>query len=1532
MSVAGRRSNEGDEYQLCVALHWLIQLLEDDSICAIQVDSTGVPGQSFSVTVDDIVVLYNSGFARFIQAKKNQPKHGAWSLSDQELQKELIKARNQLESCDDSIVEFYSRSPFGALKALAEECNRFPDFLAFQRDAPKNQSNSLKRLAKILERSHETTFNLVQRFNFGPTYEFDDWDRENNKNLERLVPNASLAKLVLERYLGSHEACLRDARPLITREDVWAALEEKGLSPTPRRSEIEILATFKDASKIGRHWLCTVDGKKIPRVELNQLLGLIEQGSRTILLTDRPGSGKTCLLLDLADQLETGESPYGLLFIKGDQFTGIDCEQDLVDRGLPEDIVGQCARLAGFRRVVVVIDSLDVLSLSRQHSALKVLLGLMDRLERIEWVTVIAACRNFDLQYDPLLRGRSWQQTVHLQPFDFETVVKPFLICWEIDPSSLSTELRQLLQIPQHLRIYGKLAKLGKGLSPTSAYELYDSFIEEVVVRNPLLGDQAMVALQGMADHLMQKRSQFCNKVSFEAGEDVVRHLISLEVLWDPTPVSLSFSHQTLADCLVVHSTLAKNKTLVEFILDHPQLPFIRPAVRAFFFFLRAHQVDTFRKQVWQVLSHNEIAYHVKRLICESMAEVVPAEDDWPLLRRIFQQQPDLFRRLLARIEEGSWFNFLKQYWLGEAQASENREDWLRQFCWKLGIWVNQYPTEVITLWREAITSQGTNRRNIIENIVRDLVKFEAWNAEGIPELLGRLVEFGGDEYSLLGKVLSRWVQSDNSGDDLLWKYITRNVSPEDASRLDIGNQLHCKPHKFHQENFLVERLKQSDELLNLALRSIECWSNSNTAEYKGNTLRTGFLWSTSWKLKHTQQDSYHADDLTILLMGLEKALKHRSHQNDAWWQKNEPHLRTTTDAALRYLAIQAYKESVQTNISGVESQLQDKVLFQWEELNHELGELMQVSYPCISKSAQATNQTVILSLVTDQPNYIEKYRLSSWIISVSREVYDLLIWIPPIFRTPEAQFHINDWQDEFGCSQPSPDISVWGGVVMPPLSVEALIKLSDESLFRLLRYYEQCPNRNPFDRDMIGGFREVVGVVREASSLHPERFLKVFSFIATNLDQDYLHAVVEGIANHLRYRFGSLSPSSGDTWKPVDPLLDEIALATTLIKLLEQYSVIWKNGKTVSHALQACCDVLDDSKSADRLTLLLFWVHSRVPDDEHVSISDSERELVSRAINSSRGVAAESAMTLCNRLLEKGQPLPELLPCLLHHFARDSAIYVRVPILKQLPFLMYKWPDLGWRLLDDVFHEPQPRLWQYAERCFYHQYRDHFLRVAPYLNRLMHEGMEEARDTWGRISALASLAGHISQEVLFDTLKTANADAWKGAAQVFVANLDRREHTVVCHSWLITALRHGCLPVEAIRQIENCFGKEENRGLIQRDLALAFLNAFSASTDGFDIHDFLDWLSHEARRNPLAALDVVEILAKKLETRKQLHQQLHIWEPQPLIATLNEILREADEIDNLGLIQRAINLQDRFLNLDIYGIEELFVSAGQNQ
>lgn len=693
---------------------------------------------------------------------------------------------------------------------------------------------------------------------------------------------------------------------------------------------------------------------------------------------------------------------------------------------------------------------------------------------------------------------------------------------------------------------------------------------------------------------------------------------------------------------------------------------------------------------------------------------------------------------------------------------------------------------------------------------------------------------------------------------------------------------------------------------------SIDKWTENDKNRY----LLTLSLHDTSWELRHSSPGMIHsADNLTELLYSIEKAFKHLVLNNDAWWQKNEPRLRNTDDLVIRYFVIQAYKENIEANIPGIEFQLLDEELLNKSDLIDEIGELMQIACPLISPEVRIKNQEIILSWIPIDDNNEKLY--------VIKVCYDYLIWIPNIFRTAETQYLIERWQDYFGYAQPFFRERSRGGDVSPPISPEELVQLSDAAILRLLNYYQQNPRVNTFDEMTIGGLDFVLRVLAQASSLHPQKFLDLFSlFIKENLHQDFLISIIEGVSRHLIYRFGN--SRSMTEWKPIEPLPEGKTIAAQLLNLLERYNIIWSNRDAVAEALQACSHVIENLESAERITLLLFWLKARDITLGTMPVVNSKDNLYGKAINSPRGKAAEASMILCNRLLEQGKALPVMLPYLLRHFARDSVTFVRTAILNRLSFLMYKSPQLGWQLLADCLKEPEPRLWTYVERSLYYQYQNNFNLVQPYLNRLFDfkEAMDEAGETWGRISTLASLTGHITQQELFQNLEQANIKAWKGAAQVFVANY--QQHHTVCHRGILNILSRDNLTDDILLEIEKCFNREKNKGAIKQDLATAFLKALPSVSNGNHLDYFLEWLSLEAHRSPLSVFDLVETLAKKIESE----HQPWFGGSKPLITVLNAILREADELDDPQLIQRAIALQDSFFKLDFQGINEMLDKA----
>ena len=1571
MSIAGTRSAQGDEYQLRIALHWAIRLLTDEEVEAIQAESMGLPGEDIRIHVDDVVVCLTGGDRIYIQAKKNQPDHSAWSLRDRTLQEELVKARDQLEGDPNGEVRLYSRSPFGEFQKLVETSRSFPDESTFLALAPDNVNQLLQRVSEIFGRDRATTLQLVQRISFGLTLSFDEWDRQNRHDLARIIPRPEPALDTLERLLASHQANLRDAPFVLRKEDVLSALAKKGLYPAPLYRDVETIEAFRRASAVGRNWIRTVGGRHFERPELTAIVQAVED-HRTLLLTDRPGGGKTCLLLDFADQVEV-KANWTLLFIKADLFAEATTEADLVAQGMPDDIVGRCARLAVRRRVVVVVDSLDVLSLHRSHGSLRLFLGMVDRLQTIEGVTIIAACRDFDLRYDPLLRDRAWDRSFTLEPLDFDAQVAPLLTEWGVEPSLLAEELQVLLQVPQHLRVFEKIAPgLRSGPSTTaSAYHLYERYLDEVVTGDPLLGQSAMSALAVMAERLVEQRALtvsattgigWASKVLGVDSAQVIQRLISQEVLTEPRPGTLSFSHQTLLDCLAVNAALTRGETLLEFIQARPPVPFIRPTVRVFFFYLRAHDPDRFRRQVWAALADEALAYHLRRLVAESFAEIVPTEEDWHLLRRLLRSNPDLFRRLLGRTRGSTWFETLTLRLLPLVEGDVVlRDEWLSQLVWHLRGWLGSHPAEVLAIWHRVLTDAVSNSADrgyqLSWTIVSSLEKLESWSTGGVRELLELLLEENSTHHRhTVGRVLASWVRATDQGDDLLWKFLTsgRDSEPTDAYT-DTGDLVGFGRLQFRRhdlpDGFLAERLARSDWLLTEFVEVLvpPDPAGDDAPEVESLTsatprwrFRSGYLDDTSYRRRRNRGLIMPYDSEHFLLDVLEEALKERARRNDDWWRKHEPILRTQDDLGVRYLLLQAYVTHPEANLAGISEQLSDRDMLADSYLEHEIGELTRAAYPYLSAEMQETHQRLVLSLY-DLEDTEEDLREDR-----ARTMYELLQWVPRPFRLAEAQAFLDTWEPRFGPALFQPRISGWGGWVAPPLSVQQLLDLSDEGILTVAKFYNALPGtQTTRNHELEGGRESVQSVFGAAAEVDPMRMLNLYNTLRdSGLHAGYLQAVIGGAANHLRYRFGSLK--SMTEWIPREPLASGEVLAMRLLDLLEREEAAWISGLTASHAVEACCDVLLDEESAARLTFVLFRL-SRFEDsadhegDEERTDDKNNRpdRLRNLAINRTRGIAAGAAVHLLNRLLEHERAIPELLVPIIRRFAGDAAAYTRAAVLDCLPYTVYVRPEIGWPLFEaalrgrsDAPGATPPELWKHTERVLYYQYREHYEWVAPFLERLRDEALEVAADTYGRLLTLASLAGHVTTEELFGRLQNASDRAWCGSAQVFCTNVKNRAYAETCRAGLLHMLAQDPPPREAIHHIAHAFGKNEPGSNFTPDVALALLRhetqdqiSDSEHERGFRLSGLIEWLSLYAERDPLAVLPVIEALADHLERKSR----THVHPADELVAALAAVLREADELDERELLIRVIALQDRLLRLGIAEVDNLLDAAARS-
>ena len=127
---------------------------------------------------------------------------------------------------------------------------------------------------------------------------------------------------------------------------------------------------------------------------------------------------------------------------------------------------------------------------------------------------------------------------------------------------------------------------------------------------------------------------------------------------------------------------------------------------------------------------------------------------------------------------------------------------------------------------------------------------------------------------------------------------------------------------------------------------------------------------------------------------------------------------------------------------------------------------------------------------------------------------------------------------------------------------------------------------------------------------------------------------------------------------------------------------------------------------------------------------------------------------------------------------------------------------------------------------------------------------------------------------------------------------------------------------------VERAFDPKKHGRFLDDEFAIRFIDAIEPGDNTQSLFHFLEWIAWLAGRNPVSALKVCEHLSGKLSA---LNPPPDIWRSEPLISALSAILREADETDDEVLIRRAVRLQDKFLRLDIHGMDQFFEMAGQN-
>ncbi len=1514
MSIAGGRSNRGDIYQRYIAMDLTLTVLNDPDYEWIEVDSV-------TYEVDDIVVGKSDGSLICCQCKKNQPNFRAWSTT--ELSNELQKTCKLLNQHKNINIRFYSRDSFGDLAKLREYSNEAPNEMAYNRKLPKNlqEVNQFISTQICQHAPHLTSYEFITRISFETSNNFSSLEQNLRERLRNMVISSATVYDALWQHLdilGAHmgsDGIIPQHR--LTKSDLKNIVQKAGgFFAQPIDVEI-VKSSFARTSAIGRSWKRDIAEKQLPISVLNNLLTAIDKKHKSILLTGLPGSGKTCVMLSLQDELERRariDPSITPLFIQSREFADFATAEERNAQGLPDQWVEYAARLAENTHVVVVIDSLDVLSIAREHKVLSYFLAQIDRLLKIANVTVVTACRDFDRNYDRRIAQRQWDCEFECGQLNWESEVKPLLESININVNLIDDATKDLIKNPRELALFAELTKKTDIYNPATSINLAQQYLGSIIKQDPRLGDAALIIIENMATEMLKKRSLSIPQQRASIPDAIKSLLLSLNVIRETQNRELTFGHQTLLDVLIVSGAMRKGVTLNQFINQLPPVPFVRPSIRNFLKQLALGNHREYRKQLRTVLT-GKAAFHIRRLVAESLSEQVPQDEDWSLIRELRNNHQEVFQIIYFQSIKVEWLHFWNKHLVPILFEQRNAQG-LTQHLHIISRWINEETKVIVDFYDQLLTLDYMDKPNLIGGISLILADNAKKNLCEIVPLFKTMLTLSETEHHFLGKLAAKLVSAEAIDDVILWRYITRDITEDDIIGFRFNNKLHCQSHDLgsNTKDFLYNRMMTSEVLLNLAINSFENWSlkNSSILGIKGKKYSWHFLHETTYDKTHSKSDGHFCNrDENILLDAIEKAINFHAEKQSQWWQKNSERICFNYEGALRYFGICACCNYPQTNLTLIADLLTDRELLE-SNLSYELGLLIKNSFVYLDSSTQGNVIQTILS------TYKEENNNDTWSL---RERLKLFSFIPCFMRSPEIQLFIDEYEKTNGILIPAPDILSCGGQVIPPFSFEEFLRISDNNVLKLINHYSEYIKKS--DEFLVGGEYEVRQQLSKACSYQPTRFLNILSTHWDNIPPLFRNDIMDGVTTYLSCSFGNLQPDHG--WKPIErPEGDKFAIQ--IINELEIHPEHWHHNKSAASAIKSCSHVINDITNANRLISL----SCDFEDFQKENFISGSSDLVTIGINTVIGKIIQAMMNLCNKLLENNKDLPKQLPPMLIRLAQSQHKAHKTLILLELPYLQSKNYDLGWQIFDEVMKDPKD-LWKYAETCLYYSYNKHFDKIKPILKQLYNSGKDKELEIWGRISALASLCDLVSHTDLFDDLRAQNStDAWKGAAQVWTNHENIKQHETQCFICIESSLNAENIHAIIIaRKVLQLFCNEDVMQkipleLVQRCFTILENTPIDRRAELFGI---AEWLNKVSQNDPIYALTVAEIYLSYANKAS-----LYIYDSDnnflQLITRLFAEAEECEETDNGEMLQRVVALQDSLLAQGVSGIDKWLKAA----
>lgn len=434
-----------------------------------------------------------------------------------------------------------------------------------------------------------------------------------------------------------------------------------------------------------------INGKAILRNETATILKTLEeQGASGALLVASAGSGKSCILAQLVDQLTTKLIPH--LAIKLDSVRECNNAESLgVELGFTESPVTALYRSAEGQDCVFIVDQLDAISTvsGRKTNTWAAFEELRRQAASCPGMKIVIACRDFDLEQDhrlrPLSDEKSGFKKISVGMLS-ETNIREALELAGLASFNPTPHQLDILSLPFHLLLFLQ----GNPQLPFQRVgDLYDYYWDKKreLLRNDFGSDSDwMNIVASLTQYMSDNQATYAPKDILDAWQGTAQHMVSLHVLVD-TGRDYRFFHESFFDYAFARNFCRNSVTVLKFLTQagEDQHLFRRAQVRQILGYRREHRWQEYLRDLRELLSSSAVRFHIQRMVASELRRVVnPTIEEWKIV------EPFILDHVLSptvdnaiRGHEG-WFDLLLTAGFWSIWLSSGDEVFINAAIWFL--------------------------------------------------------------------------------------------------------------------------------------------------------------------------------------------------------------------------------------------------------------------------------------------------------------------------------------------------------------------------------------------------------------------------------------------------------------------------------------------------------------------------------------------------------------------------------------------------------------------------------------------------------------------------------------------------------------------------------------------------------------------------------------------------------------------------------------------------------------------------------